>query len=242
MVCLKFQFCQVSLSLPVIMVPKWIDQICGSDWWQVVVTGDSHKQVPYLLKLCELTLNMLHCWSYLGFDSTQQHMLSVPHWCWCSGAFRSIMTSSLWVQSSHGLKMAFVEMFMKKASFIAYMATFQTSILEGAIEVIQQSVHCQCCVTTLVLWSTTVSQPAAKAASLVWLIRQSWQLFFDTNYWRSHVWLLFWLQKITSHAFSIAAFINSLTKILKIYNICQSELNFIFLCMLIFIQFFILFN
>ena len=66
-------------------------------------------------------------------------------------------------------------MFMKKALFIAYIATIQTNILEEAIEVIHQSVHWQCCVTALVSWSTTCSQLAAKACSPVELIRQSWQ-------------------------------------------------------------------
>ena len=143
-------------------------------------------------------------------------MLSVPYRCWWSGFFRSSMTSSVWVQSIHHLKMALVEMFvkkhcllltlqlirpvfwkkplkwynglcivscyvttlvsfMKKALFIAYIATIETNILEEAIEVIQQSVHFQFCMTTLVLWSTTGCQPAAKAGSTVWLIRHSWE-------------------------------------------------------------------
>ena len=67
-------------------------------------------------------------------------MLSVPHWCCSSGNLRSSVTSSVWMQSIH-LETALMEMFMKEALFIAYIANIQTNILEEAIEVIQQSVR-----------------------------------------------------------------------------------------------------
>ena len=87
----------------------------------------------------------------------------------CVNCNQSSVTSSVLGQSIHPLKMVLVEMFMKKALFIACIANIHTNHLEEAIEVMQQSAHCWCCVTTLVLWSTMGSQPAAQAGStLCW--------------------------------------------------------------------------